>query len=92
MSLEFTVEELMVLDKELYLRQLSFGRLNLLNLKDCRVDEQEKIYDRDAINCLRIKIGKLLEQQAINRLINRKNVVENFPRGRGFAAQTNKGI
>ena len=59
-----TMDELRILDNELYVSQCNLSKFNLVTADDIP-PSQEQLEYRDIINNLRVKVGTLLEREAI---------------------------
>ena len=60
------LDELRILDNELYVSQCKLSKFNLLDV-DGRPPSQEQIRYRDIVNNLRLKVGQLLEKETIDK-------------------------
>lgn len=60
------LDELRILDNELYVSQCKLSKFNLLHV-DGTPPSQEQIRYRDIVNNLRLKVGQLLEREVINK-------------------------
>ena len=60
------LEELRILDNELYVSQCKLSKFNLLDV-DGTPPSQEQLRYRDIVNNLRLKVSKLLEREAIDK-------------------------
>jgi len=63
-ELQLTLEEIQIIDNELYVAQCKLSRLNKFSL-----DNKAQEYRRK-MSLLRIKVGQFLETTARNRFIN----------------------
>ena len=64
-KLTVNLDELRILDNELYVSQCKLSKFNLLDV-DGSPPSQEQIKYRDIVNNLRMKVGELLEREAID--------------------------
>ena len=60
------LDELRILDNELYVSQCKLSKFNLLDV-DGSPPSQEQLRYRDIVNNLRLKVSKLLEREAIDK-------------------------
>ena len=60
------LEELRILDNELYVSQCKLSKFNLLDV-DGVPPSQEQLRYRDIVNNLRLKVSKLLERETIDK-------------------------
>ena len=60
------LDELRILDNELYVSQCKLSKFNLLDV-DGTPPSQEQLKYRDIVNNLRLKVGQLLEREVINK-------------------------
>ena len=60
------LEELRILDNELYVSQCKLSKFNLLDV-DGTPPSQEQLRYRDIVNNLRLKVSKLLERETIDK-------------------------
>tara|TARA_Y100000593_G_C4196306_1_gene279508 strand:+ start:485 stop:787 length:303 start_codon:yes stop_codon:yes gene_type:complete len=60
------LEELRILDNELYVSQCKLSKFNLLDV-DGAPPSQEQLRYRDIVNNLRLKVSKLLERETIDK-------------------------
>jgi hypothetical protein len=60
------LDELRILDNELYVSQCKLSKFNLLDV-DGTPPSQEQIKYRDIVNNLRLKVGQLLERETIDK-------------------------
>ena len=60
------LEELRILDNELYVSQCKLSKFNLLDV-DGTPPSQEQLRYRDIVNNLRLKVSKLLEREIVNK-------------------------
>lgn len=60
------LDELRILDNELYVSQCKLSKFNLLDV-DGTSPSQEQIKYRDIVNNLRLKVGQLLERETIDK-------------------------
>lgn len=60
------LDELRILDNELYVSQCKLSKFNLLDV-DGTPPSQEQIRYRDIVNNLRLKVGQLLERETIDK-------------------------
>ena len=60
------LEELRILDNELYVSQCKLSKFNLLDV-DGTPPSQEQLRYRDIVNNLRLKVSKLLERETIGK-------------------------
>lgn len=60
------LDELRILDNELYVSQCKLSKFNLLDV-DGTPPSQEQIRYRDIVNNLRFKVGQLLERETIDK-------------------------
>ena len=68
-NLSLTLDELRILDNELYASQCKLSKFSLLHV-DGTVPSQEQLKYRDIVNDLRSKVGNLLKREAINTHLN----------------------
>ena len=64
-KLTVSLDELRILDNELYASQLKLSKFSLLDV-DSSPPSKEQIKYRDIVNNLRMKVGELLEREVIN--------------------------
>ena len=60
------LDELRILDNELYVSQCKLSKFNLLDV-DGSPPSQEQIKYRDIVNNLRMKVGELLEREVLDK-------------------------
>jgi hypothetical protein len=60
------LDELRILDNELYVSQCKLSKFNLLDV-DGTPPSQEQLKYRDIVNNLRLKVGQLLEREVIDK-------------------------
>ena len=60
------LDELRMLDNELYVSQCKLSKFNLLDV-DGTPPSQEQLKYRDIVNNLRLKVGQLLEREVTNK-------------------------
>ena len=68
-NLSLTLNELRILDNELYVSQCKLSKFNLLHV-DGSAPDQEQMKYRDTVNKLRSKVGNLLQRNGINIHLN----------------------
>jgi hypothetical protein len=68
-NLSLTLDELRILDNELYVSQCKLSKFNLLHV-DGSIPSQEQLKYRDIVNGLRSKVGVLLKRETINLHLN----------------------
>jgi len=61
-----SLDELRILDNELYVSQCKLSKFNLLDV-DGTPPSQEQLRYRNIVNDLRVKVGKLLENETIDK-------------------------
>jgi len=66
LKLNLTKEEIRVLDNELFVAQRKLAYLNLFSVDEPPPSKDEIRY-KQTVNELRVKIGKLLEREAVNK-------------------------
>ena len=64
-KLTVSLDELRILDNELYVSQCKLSKFNLLHV-DGKPPSHEQVKYRDIVNNLRMKVGELLEREAID--------------------------
>lgn len=64
-KLTVSLDELRILDNELYVSQCKLSKFNLLDV-DRNPPSKEQIKYRDIVNNLRMKVGELLEREIID--------------------------
>ena len=60
------LDELRILDNELYVSQCKLSKFNLLDVDGSPPSQEQHRY-RDIVNNLRLKVSKLLEREAIDK-------------------------
>jgi hypothetical protein len=61
-----SLDELRILDNELYVSQCKLSKFNLLDV-DGMPPSQEQLKYRDIVNNLRVKVGQLLERETLDK-------------------------
>ena len=64
-KLTVSLDELRILDNELYASQLKLSKFSLLDV-DSSPPSKEQIKYRDIVNNLRMKVGELLEREVVD--------------------------
>ena len=67
MKINLTKEEARILDNELFVAQRKLAYLNLHSVDDPQPSKEELRY-KEVVGNLRVKLGKALERQAVNKV------------------------
>ena len=69
MKINLTKDEVRIIDNELFVAQRKLSYLNLQNVDQPPPTKEELQYKKIVEN-LRVKLGKMLEREAIERFVN----------------------
>ena len=69
MKINLTKDEIRIIDNELFVAQHKLSYLNLQNVDQLRPTKEELQYKKIVEN-LRVKFGKMLEREALERFIS----------------------
>ena len=69
-NLTLTLEEVQILDNELFATQCKLRRLSFRNVDEPAPSKEELRY-REVISNVRVKVGKLLERSAIEKHLSK---------------------